>query len=99
MSLGEGHTSYCLKQVLARGIVLFLSDQESVPNSAEDNLTKILNGSSLTKRALALTLFQYYDQANEAYKEIAFRYNNLNKQLIIESLIWRASQLNFGLAP
>ena len=99
MSLGENHASYCLKQVLARGIVLFLSNRESVPNSAEDNLTKILNGSSLTKRALALTLFQYYDQVNEAYEEIAFRYNNLNKQLIIESLIWRASQLNFGLAP
>ena len=99
MSLGEGNASYCLKQVLARGIVLFLSNQESVPNSAEDNLTKILNESSLTKRTLALTLFEYYDQTKEAYEEIAFRYNNLNKQLIIESLIWRASQLNFGLAP
>jgi len=99
MSLGEDNASYCLKQVLARGIVLFLSNQESVPNSAEDNLTKILNESSLTKRTLALTLFEYYDQTKEAYEEIAFRYNNLNKQLIIESLIWRASQLNFGLAP
>ena len=99
MSLGEDNASYCLKQILARGIVLFLSNQKSVPNSAEDNLAKILNESSLTKRTLALTLFQYYDQTKEAYEEIAFRYNNLNKQLIIESLIWRASQLNFGLAP
>ena len=49
MSLGEDHASYCLKQVLSRGIVLFLSNQESVPNSAENNLTKILNESSLTK--------------------------------------------------
>ena len=97
MSLGEHHASYCLKQVFSRGIVLFLSNQEFVPNSAEENLIKILNESSLTKRALALTLFNYYDQANEAYQEIAFRYNNLNKQLIVESLIWRASQLNFGL--
>ena len=99
MSLGEHHASYCLMQVLSRGIVLFLSNQESVSNSAEDNFIKILNGSSLAKRALALRLFKYYDQTNEAYEEIAFRHNNLNKQLIIESLIWRASQLNFGLSP
>ena len=98
MSLGEHHASYCLKQILSRGIVLFLSNQMPVSNSAEDTFIKILNGSSLTKRALALILFKYYDQSNEAYEEIAFRHNNLNKQLIIESLIWRASQLNFGLS-
>ena len=98
ISLGEHHASRSLKQVLSRGIILFLSNQKSVPRSIEDNFIKILNESSLTKRVLALTLFQYYDQANEAYEEIVFRNNNLNKQLVIESLIWRASQLDFGLS-
>ena len=79
----------------SKTIVMFFSNGGMNSDQSEKRFIEILKESSLTRRDLALRLFRYYDQVDQAYKELGGS-SNLSSQLIIESLIWRGSQLDLN---
>ena len=93
--LGERQSVDVLMKFFSKTIVMFFSNGGMNSDQSEKRFIEILKESSLTRRDLALRLFRYYDQVDQAYKELGGS-SNLSSQLIIESLIWRGSQLDLN---
>ena len=93
--LGERQSVNVLMKFFSKTIVMFFSNGGMDSDPSEKRFIEILKESSLTRRDLALRLFRYYDQVAQAYKELGSS-SNLSSQLIIESLIWRGSQLGLN---
>ena len=74
-------------------IVTYMSDQTVDRNSIEAIFIQMLKESPIVRRELAVRLINFYDEVAVAQKDLSGS-NNLNAQLIVESLIWRGSMLN-----
>ena len=70
-----------------------MSDQTVDRNSIEAIFIQMLKESPIVRRELAVRLINFYDEVAVAQKDLSGS-NNLNAQLIVESLIWRGSMLN-----
>ena len=92
-TLGLSNSVFCLMNFFSKVIVTYMSDQTVDRNSIEAIFIQMLKESPIVRRELAVRLINFYDEVAVAQKDLSGS-NNLNAQLIVESLIWRGSMLN-----
>ena len=92
-TLGLSNSVSCLMNFFSKAIVAYMSNQTVNRNSMESIFIQMLQDSPIVRRELAVRLINFYDEVVAAEKDLSVS-NNLNAQLIVESLIWRGSMLN-----
>ena len=92
-TLGLSNSISFLMNFFSKAIVAYMSNQTANRNSIESIFIQMLQESPIDRRELAVRLINFYDEVAAAQKDLSGS-NNLNAQLIVESLIWRGSMLN-----